>query len=83
MSILKTKVVKGPLHGLLISLKDQFLVEGYDTIMGYVGWIGTHEGDKDPNKVHKVNSQIVEELLSWGAVLYCKVSLAYHCPIQC
>ena len=69
--------------GLPISLKDQFPVEGYDTTMGYIGWIGIHEGDKDPNKVHKVNSQIVEELLSRGAVLYCKVSLAYHYPIQC
>ena len=66
--------VKGPLHGLPISLKDQFHVEGYDTTMGYVGWIGTYEGDKDSAKVHKVDSQIVKELLSLGAVLYCKVS---------
>lgn len=65
--------VKGPLHGLPISLKDQFHVKGYDTTMGYVGWIGTHEGSSDPAKVHKVNSQVVEELLSLGAVLYCKV----------
>ena len=79
----ETESVEGPLHGLPISLKDQFRVEGYDTTMGYVGWVGTYEGDKDPNKVHKVNSQVVEELLSLGAVLYCKVSLAYHCPIQC
>ena len=75
--------VKGPLHGLPISLKDQFHVEGYDTTMGYVGWIGTYEGDKNSTKVHKVNSQIVEELLSLGAVLYCKVSLAYRCFLQC
>jgi len=66
--------VKGPLHGLPISLKDQFHVKGYDTSMGYVGWIGTHEGDEDPAKVHKINSQIVWELLSLGAVLYCKVT---------
>ncbi|KAK4695723.1 hypothetical protein P7C71_g2079, partial [Lecanoromycetidae sp. Uapishka_2] len=65
--------VKGPLHGLPISLKDQFHVKGYDTTMGYVGWIDTFEGYKDPAKVHKVNSQIVKELLSLGAVLYCKV----------
>ncbi len=43
--------------------------------MGYVGWIGTHEGDKDPSKVHKIESQIVKELLGLGAVLYCKVGL--------
>ena len=65
--------VKGPLHGLPISLKDQFHVKGYDTTMGYVGWIGTYEGSKDPTRVHNVDSQIVKELLSLGAVLYCKV----------
>ncbi|GJP92913.1 hypothetical protein CAN33_0023340 [Aspergillus niger] len=30
---------KGPLHGLPVSLKDQFHVKGVDTTMGYVGWI--------------------------------------------
>lgn len=74
----ETGSVKGPLHGLPISLKDQFHVEGYDTTMGYVGWIGTYEGDTSPTKAHRVNSQVVKELLSLGAVLYCKVSLAYH-----
>ncbi|KAI4259357.1 MAG: hypothetical protein L6R42_004594, partial [Xanthoria sp. 1 TBL-2021] len=68
----KYGTVKGPLHGLPISLKDQFHVKGYDTTMGYVGWIGTYEGSKDPAKVHQVNSQVVEELLSLGAVLFCK-----------
>lgn len=28
----------GPLHGLPISLKDQFHVKGNDTSMGYIGW---------------------------------------------
>lgn len=66
--------VKGPLHGLPISLKDQFHVRDYDTTMGYVGWTNTYEGDKDSPKVHNVDSQIVKELLSLGAVLHCKVS---------
>ncbi|KAK2744815.1 hypothetical protein FQN57_004139 [Myotisia sp. PD_48] len=65
----------GPLHGLPVSLKDQFHVKGHDTTMGYVGWIGTYEGSKDPEKVHKVDSQLVTELLSLGAVLYCKTSV--------
>lgn len=65
----------GPLHGLPISLKDQFHVKGNDTTMGYIGWIDTYEGSKDPEKVHLVESQIVKELLSLGAVLYCKTSL--------
>ena len=70
----KHKATKGPLHGLPISLKDQFHVKGVDTTMGYIGWIGTYEGDKDPSKVHKVESQVVKELLSLGAVVYCKVT---------
>lgn len=64
----------GPLHGLPISLKDQFHVKGVDTTMGYVGWIGGNLGVPE-EKTHKVESQIVTELLSLGAVLYCKTSL--------
>jgi amidase len=59
-------------------LKDQFHIEGIDTTMGYVGWIGNYEGKNDPEKVHKVNSQLVSELISLGAVLYCKVCLAFY-----
>jgi amidase len=63
----------GVLHGLPVSLKDQFYVKGVDTTMGYVGWIDTFEGNRDPKKVHNVESQVVEELCSVGAILYCKV----------
>ncbi len=63
----------GLLHGLPISLKDQFHVKGNDTAMGYIGWIDTFEGRCEPDLVHKVDSQIVSELLSLGAVLCCKV----------
>ncbi|KAF2263451.1 amidase [Lojkania enalia] len=65
----------GLLHGLPVSLKDQFHVKGNDTTMGYIGWIGTYEGNKDPDLVHKINSQVVSELLELGAILYCKTSL--------
>ncbi|KAL8951488.1 MAG: hypothetical protein Q9222_002542 [Ikaeria aurantiellina] len=68
--------VKGPLHGLPVSLKDQFHVSGHDTTMGYVGWIGTYEGKPDPSKVRRVDSQVVKELLSLGAVLFCKTSVS-------
>ncbi len=64
----------GLLHGLPISLKDSFHVRGHDTHMGYVGWIGTYEGRRDAQLVHQVNSQIVTELLSLGAIVYCKAS---------
>lgn len=65
----------GSLHGLPVSLKDQFHVKGMDTTMGYVGWINTYEGDSNPDKVHKIESQLVGDLCSEGAVLYCKTSL--------
>ncbi|OAQ65418.1 general amidase [Pochonia chlamydosporia 170] len=69
------QTVVGPLHGLPISLKDQLHVKGVDTTMGYVGWIGSNLGVTHPSQVHKLESQIVTELLSLGAVLYCKTSL--------
>ncbi|KAK0704392.1 amidase signature domain-containing protein [Lasiosphaeris hirsuta] len=69
------KTTLGPLHGLPISLKDQFHVKGVDTTMGYVGWIGSNLGIKDPSQAHLVESEITRELLALGAVLYCKTSL--------
>ncbi|KID87241.1 general amidase [Metarhizium guizhouense ARSEF 977] len=69
------KTVVGPLHGLPISLKDQFHVKGVDTTMGYVGWIGSNLGVTHPSQIHKLESQVVSELLSLGAVLYCKTSV--------
>ncbi|KAI1327595.1 amidase signature domain-containing protein [Xylariaceae sp. FL0255] len=71
----RQSTVVGPLHGLPISLKDQFHVKGVDTTMGYIGWIGSNLGISDPKQAHKVESQIITELLSLGAVLYCKTSL--------
>lgn len=58
-----------------MSLKDQFHVKGNDTTMGYIGWIGSNMGIRDPSQAHEVDSQITTELLSLGAVLYCKTSL--------
>ncbi|KAJ4312584.1 hypothetical protein N0V84_009867 [Fusarium piperis] len=71
----KNNKTLGPLHGLPISLKDQFHVKGVDTTMGYVGWIGSNLGISQPEHRHQVESQIVTELLSLGAVLFCKTSL--------
>ena len=63
----------GPLHGLPVSLKDQFHIKQVDTSMGYIGWLDTYEGSRDEFYAHKINSQVVDELLSLGAVLFCKV----------
>ncbi|KAL4911110.1 hypothetical protein BDW74DRAFT_5788 [Aspergillus multicolor] len=65
----------GPLHGLPISLKDQFHVKGVETTMGYVGWIGTFQGLKDDPRSRVFESELVRELRNLGAVLYCKTSV--------
>ena len=67
----------GPLHGVPISLKDQFHVKDVETSMGYVGWIGTFEGKKN-HKNYKVHeSEMVRELRQLGAVLYVKTSVPH------
>lgn len=65
----------GPLHGLPISLKDQFHVKNVETTMGYIGWVNTFEGKKGTGKEKVFESEMVRELRSLGAVLYCKTSV--------
>ena len=65
----------GPLHGLPISLKDQFHIKGIETTMGYVGWIDTFEGKKGTGNEKTFESEMVKELRSSGAVLFCKTSV--------
>ncbi|KAH9850566.1 general amidase [Lenzites betulinus] len=56
----------GPLHGLPISLKDQFCIKGLETIMGYVGWVG-RVADRD--------SVLVELLYECGAVPFVRTNV--------
>lgn len=56
----------GPLHGLPISLKDTFKIRGYDSSIGVAALCF---------KPSTVNSALVEQLLSLGAVLYCKTNI--------
>ncbi|KAJ9477138.1 putative amidase [Pseudozyma hubeiensis] len=55
----------GPLAGLPISLKDNFNLEGKDSNLGFVAWIGD-ASDQD--------SALVKLLREQGAVLYCKTA---------
>ncbi|KAK8196097.1 hypothetical protein M8818_007250 [Zalaria obscura] len=73
----KNKKPIGPLHGLPVSLKDQFHVKGVETHMGYVGWIGTFQGKKGTGKEKVYESEMVKELRSLGAVLYVKTSVPH------
>ncbi|KAF8295664.1 general amidase [Clavulina sp. PMI_390] len=56
----------GPLHGLPISLKDQFSLKGRETIMGYVSWIGK-PADRD--------AAVVEILYEAGAVPFVRTNV--------
>lgn len=63
----------GPLHGLPFTMKDQFHIKGLETTMGYVGWIGTFEGQKGTGKEGKFDSEVVRELFGLGAIPLAKV----------
>jgi amidase len=41
--------------------------------MGYVGWIGTFEGQKGTGKEGKFDSEVVRELFGLGAIPLAKV----------
>ncbi|KAK3673927.1 hypothetical protein LTR78_006129 [Recurvomyces mirabilis] len=73
----KNKQPIGLLHGLPVSLKDQFHVKDVDTHMGYVGWIGNFQGKTGTGKEKNYESEMVRELRSLGATLYCKTSVPH------
>ena len=56
----------GPLHGLPISLKDQFKIKGRVTSMGYVSWLDDVSAD---------DSALTTVLRSAGAVFYVKTNI--------
>ncbi|KZF19210.1 amidase [Xylona heveae TC161] len=58
----------GPLHGLPISLKDQFRVEGAETSLGYVGWLGKVE-------TKETESWLVKQLKDMGAIIFAKTNV--------
>ena len=64
----------GPLHGLPISLKDSFNVNGHESTIGYVSWLG---------KKAESNSQLAQTLLDLGAVLYVKTNLPQTVAVGC
>ncbi|KAF7314350.1 General amidase [Mycena kentingensis (nom. inval.)] len=62
----KTGDVAGPLHGLPISLKDQFAMKGLETIMGYAKWVG---------RVAESDCVLVELLYQCGAVPFVRTNV--------
>ena len=62
----KTGKVTGPLHGLPISLKDNFNVTGYPSSVGFCSWA---------EEIMQQDSTIVTTLRSLGAVPYVKTNV--------
>lgn len=60
------KELKGPLHGVPVSIKEQFEIRGVDTSVGFSQWA---------NEPAESNADIVEQLLAAGAVLYVKTNI--------
>lgn len=58
----------GPLHGVPISLKDQFFVEGYETSVGFVAWLDGPAKKEDEDG-------IVPVLRASGAVFHVKTNV--------
>ncbi|KII87664.1 hypothetical protein PLICRDRAFT_699214 [Plicaturopsis crispa FD-325 SS-3] len=61
-----TGSVVGPLHGLPVSLKDQFTMKGLETIMGYAAWIGNYA---------ESDCVLVETLYELGAVPFVRTNV--------
>lgn len=62
----KTGKVTGPLHGLPVSLKDNFNVAGYPSSLGFCSWA------VEPMKADSTIVRILKEL---GAVAYVKTNV--------
>ncbi|EAU90351.1 amidase [Coprinopsis cinerea okayama7 len=62
----ETGKLKGPLHGVPISIKDQFKIEGLDGSIGFSNWL---------NQPATSNADIIKYLLDAGAVLYVKTNV--------
>lgn len=70
----RTGQVVGPLHGLPISLKDNFNVKGKDSTVGFTSLVG---------KPVEYNSTLVDILEKLGAVRYCKTNVPTAMMIVC
>lgn len=62
----KTRKPVGPLHGLPISLKDNFNIIGKDSTIGFVSWV---------DQPATYNTVLVDLLTKAGAVLYVKTNV--------
>jgi len=62
----KTNQLKGPLHGVPVSIKDQFDISGYDSSIGFSAWC---------NSPATSDAAVVEVVRKAGAVITCKTNV--------
>ncbi|KAF8733457.1 hypothetical protein AX14_003820 [Amanita brunnescens Koide BX004] len=61
-----TGKIRGPLHGVPVSLKEQFDIAGVDTSLGFTRWAN------NPAKAH---CDLAEQLIAAGAVIFVKTNV--------
>ncbi|KAK7943544.1 uncharacterized protein PG986_012657 [Apiospora aurea] len=61
------KKLVGPLHGIPVSLKDQFRVEGLESAISYIGWLGKFE-------TAETESLITKQVKELGGIIIGKVN---------
>ncbi|KAG8926376.1 hypothetical protein FRC01_008949 [Tulasnella sp. 417] len=62
----QTKKIRGPLHGLPISLKDCYKVKGYDATIGFTQWV---------DKPSDVDAEIVNHIRAAGGIPFVKTNV--------
>ena len=58
----------GPLHGLPVSMKDRFNIEGLASACGYASWLGDPKGFED-------EGALVKGLRNLGTVFFVKTNV--------
>ncbi|KAK8044181.1 hypothetical protein PG993_004205 [Apiospora rasikravindrae] len=59
------KKLHGPLHGIPVSLKDQFRVKGLESAISYIGWLGRFE-------TAETESLITKQIKELGGIIIAK-----------
>lgn len=62
----RTGELVGPLHGIPLSIKDNHMIKGIDTTMGWVAMVGKPADEDHPG---------VAQYRKLGAIFYCKTNL--------
>ncbi|PVF99329.1 amidase signature enzyme [Serendipita vermifera] len=62
----RTGQIRGPLHGVPISVKDQFSITGYDSTVGISGWC---------DSPFTSDAAVVRAVRKAGAVIICKTNI--------